>query len=118
MLVNNADLRRLAPSKVRKPLFLVPFDRDTSFINRVEIFDDIRKHSKQHRRLALSGIGGIGSVTFAICSKRLQQMAKISLGNLRLRSSTATSSAMIILMRTSFGFMPVQSKGLSKHTET
>lgn len=118
MLVKNADPRFLALLKALKPLFLIPFDRDTSFINRIEIFNDIRNHSKQHHRLALSGIGGIGSVIFTVCSRRLQSIAEISLENHRLRLSTATVSAMTILMRTFFGFMPVQSNGLNRHTET
>ena len=60
--VKHADLRHPVPPRVVKPLFLVPFDRDESFINRIEIFNNIAKYSKQHRRLALSGMGGIGSV--------------------------------------------------------
>ena len=57
----------MGPPDLSKPLrwlFLVPFSRDNSFINRIEIFNDINKYIKQHRRLALSGIGGVGLVTF------------------------------------------------------
>ena len=43
-----------------KPLFVVPFERDRSFINRVEIFNQTNRNLKQHGRVALSGIGGIG----------------------------------------------------------
>ena len=45
-----------------KPLFLVPFSRDGSFINRINIFNHVNRLSEQHHRIALSGIGGIGSV--------------------------------------------------------
>lgn len=55
-----ANMRRPDLSKALKPLFLVPFSRDSSFINRIEIFENINRYIKQHRRLALSGIGGIG----------------------------------------------------------
>ena len=71
VLVKNADLSCPALPKRRKPLFLVPFGRDDSFIDRIEVFNDINEHSKQHRRVALSGIGGIGSVTLTIYCRRL-----------------------------------------------
>ena len=60
VLEQDADLRLPGSSKVPKPLFMVPFSQDKSFINRAEIFDSIDKHMKQDRRLALSGTGGIG----------------------------------------------------------
>lgn len=62
--------------KALRPLFLVPFSRDSSFINRTEIFNDLNKYMKQHRRLALSGVGGVGLVIFIIYFKRLQSTAK------------------------------------------
>ena len=62
MRCSRALIRGLAPSNALKPLFLVPFDRDDSFVDRVEIFNDIDKYRKQHRRLALFGNGGVGSV--------------------------------------------------------
>ena len=62
--------------KTLRHLFLVPFSRDNSFINRTEIFSDINKYAKQHRRLALSGIGGVGLVFFIIYPKKLQSTAK------------------------------------------
>lgn len=73
MLVKNANLRPSGPSKALKPLFLVPFSRDDSFINRVEIFNDINKYIKQHRRLALSGIGGVGLVIFTPYTRSYNQ---------------------------------------------
>jgi len=44
-----------------KPLFLVPFNRDISFINRVDVFQGIQERlGQEQRRIALSGIGGVG----------------------------------------------------------
>ncbi len=82
MLIENADLRSSdPPSKARKSQFVVPFGRDDSFINRIEIFNHmnnyINKHSKHHHRLALSGIGGVGSVFFASNSPKLRSTAKV-----------------------------------------
>ncbi len=62
---NNANLRRAGPSETLKPLFLVPFSRDDLFINRVDIFNHIDNSIVNHRRLALSGIGGVGLVIFS-----------------------------------------------------
>ena len=53
----------LTDTRVLKPLFLVPFGRDDSFINRIDVFNHINRLSRQHHRIALSGIGGIGSVS-------------------------------------------------------
>jgi hypothetical protein len=43
-----------------KPLFAVPFAQDPSFIGRQSLIDDIDKHFKIHRRVALAGLGGVG----------------------------------------------------------
>ena len=43
-----------------KPLFLVPFSRDVTFVDRVKIFEDIGEKVKAHSRISLSGIGGVG----------------------------------------------------------
>ena len=53
-------MKYIVQSKGLKPLFLVPFERDHSFIDRIEIFNDTNRHLKQRGRVALSGIGGIG----------------------------------------------------------
>ena len=45
-----------------KPLFAVPFSQDPSFIGRQGLIDDIDKHFKIHRRVALAGLGGVGYV--------------------------------------------------------
>ncbi|CAD6573262.1 MAG: hypothetical protein ASARMPREDX12_005928 [Alectoria sarmentosa] len=47
--------------KATKPLFLVPFSRDATFIDRVNIFENIDEKIKDHRRISLSGIGGVGT---------------------------------------------------------
>ena len=113
----NADMRYTVSSKVQKPLFLVPFDRDDSFINRIGIFNDINRLLKQHSRVALSGIGGIGSVAFPYMCGRLSPMAKVLLGNHRSQSNTATAITRTIPMHRFSGFMPVQNNDLIKHTE-
>lgn len=53
-------------SKPLRPLFLVPFSQDDSFVNRAAIFNNMSKCRKQYGRLALSGIGGVGKSQIAI----------------------------------------------------
>jgi len=45
----------------RKPIFMVPFDRDGAFVGRESILDEIQKllNSPRHRAV-LSGLGGVG----------------------------------------------------------
>ena len=40
--------------------FLLPFDRDENFINRQDILDQITQKFESHRRVAISGMGGVG----------------------------------------------------------
>ena len=47
-------------SPLAKAVFLIPFVRDVCFVDREEIFDDIRQRFSTRRRLALAGIGGVG----------------------------------------------------------
>lgn len=113
-MVENAESRCVGSSKALKPLFLVPFCRDDSFVNRIEIFNDINKLSKQHRRVAISGIGGVGSVRFTeICST-----AKLFLESRKLQLNIATDSGIIILMYKFSGYTPVQDIDSIKHTKT
>ncbi|KAL9064370.1 MAG: hypothetical protein Q9161_008926 [Pseudevernia consocians] len=49
-----------------KPLFLVPFSRDATFVDRVKIFEDIDEKSKTYHGISLSGIGGVGKSQIAI----------------------------------------------------
>lgn len=46
--------------EIVKTLFLVPFERDIIFVDRVKIFEEINERSKYHRRVSLSGIAGVG----------------------------------------------------------
>jgi N-terminal domain on NACHT_NTPase and P-loop NTPases len=51
----------ITPHQPRKPIFMVPFDRDESFVGRQDILDSIHRRINASRRLAvLSGIGGVG----------------------------------------------------------
>jgi glycine cleavage system aminomethyltransferase T len=43
-------------------LFTVPFDRDPKFIGRANALQQIKAQHKLRRRVALAGIGGVGSV--------------------------------------------------------
>ena len=43
-----------------KPLFAVPFEQDPRFTGRQGLIDDIDRHFKIHRRVALAGLGGVG----------------------------------------------------------
>lgn len=110
-------MRLPGPSKAQKIRFLVPFSRDNSFIDRVEIFNKIDNYIKQDRRLALSGIGGIGSVVSTIHYRMMQSTTEIFPGSHKLQSNTATDFGTPILVHRLSGFMPVQGKDLIKHTE-
>jgi hypothetical protein len=49
------------PHPSRKPVFMVPFDRDETFVGRKDILDSIdQKLNASRRRAVLSGIGGVG----------------------------------------------------------
>ena len=56
----NTESGNLDPPKATKPLFLVPFSKDAGFVERIKTFEDIDEKSKAHRRISLSGMGGIG----------------------------------------------------------
>ena len=43
-----------------KPCFIMPFDRDQSFVGREYILQEIERNFKNQRRVALAGIGGVG----------------------------------------------------------
>lgn len=42
--------------------FLVPFDRDSHFVGREEVIDEVDNRIKTTPRVSLAGIGGVGSV--------------------------------------------------------
>jgi hypothetical protein len=43
-----------------KPCFIMPFNRDQSFVGREDILQEIESKFKNQRRVALAGIGGVG----------------------------------------------------------
>lgn len=50
------------PTSPRKPIFMVPFQREDRFVGRVDILDEINLKLKTRQpRAALAGIGGVGS---------------------------------------------------------
>jgi hypothetical protein len=55
------------PQPSHKPVFMVPFDRDETFVGRKDILDSIdRKLTTSRRRAVLSGIGGVGYDSVAL----------------------------------------------------
>jgi hypothetical protein len=51
----------IAPHQPSKPVFMVPFDRDETFVGRKDILDSInQKFNARQRRAVLTGIGGVG----------------------------------------------------------
>jgi hypothetical protein len=44
----------------QKPCFIIPFDRDQKFIGREDVIEEIEQIFENRRRVALSGIGGVG----------------------------------------------------------
>ncbi len=57
---NNANLIHVDSLKMAKPLFLVPFNKDAMFVDRVQVFKNINEQIKAHHRISLAGIGGAG----------------------------------------------------------
>jgi hypothetical protein len=50
-------------SQSRKPVFMVPFDRDDNFVGRLEILNKIKQQVNTGlRRAVLAGIGGVGYI--------------------------------------------------------
>lgn len=51
----------ITPDQPRKPIFMVPFDRDETFVGRQDILSYISQRlDSLRRRAVLSGIGGVG----------------------------------------------------------
>jgi len=49
------------PHQSRKPIFMMPFDPDDTFVGRQDVLDNVRqKLNASRRRAVLSGIGGVG----------------------------------------------------------
>lgn len=56
----NTESGILDPPEAVKHVFLVPFSKDAKFVDRIKTFEDIDEKFKTHRRISLSGIGGVG----------------------------------------------------------
>ena len=52
--------RSRSPRPETRTLFLVPFERDHAYIDRAGIMQELEKRSENHRRIGLTGIGGVG----------------------------------------------------------
>jgi hypothetical protein len=64
-MARRKDFCSLLAFAVCKPLFVVPFDRDSSFVGRKDVLADIEKTNElttepRHTRTALVGLGGVG----------------------------------------------------------
>ncbi|MCJ1462542.1 hypothetical protein MMC07_001144 [Pseudocyphellaria aurata] len=53
-------------AKILKRPFMVPFEKDSRFVGRMDIIAEIEQKLKSQRRVALAGIGGIGKSQIAI----------------------------------------------------
>ncbi|OCL04339.1 hypothetical protein AOQ84DRAFT_324569, partial [Glonium stellatum] len=53
-------------SQSKKPVFMVPFERDLKFVGRVDIQAEIKKALQRQTRTAIEGIGGVGKSQIAI----------------------------------------------------
>ena len=53
-------LQELETPQSKKPIFMVPFERDLKFVGRVDINTDIKQALQRQRRVAIAGIGGVG----------------------------------------------------------
>jgi len=50
-----------ASHQPRKPVFMIPFDRNDAFVGRLTILDLVhQKLTTSHRRAVLTGLGGVG----------------------------------------------------------
>ena len=56
----NADTEKTLARKQQESLFLVPFSRDPHFLGRQDIIDLVEDKLEIERRVALTGIGGVG----------------------------------------------------------
>ena len=52
--------RSRSPQPELRKAFLVPFERDSGYIDRTGIIDQLDERLKTHRRVSLAGIGGVG----------------------------------------------------------
>ena len=53
-------VQELETPRSKKPIFMVPFERDLKFVGRVDIINDIKQALQRQRRVAIAGIGGVG----------------------------------------------------------
>ena len=95
-------------SPPRTACFIVPFERDPKFIGREELITEIDRRFEVQKRVALAGIGGVGSVCLLV---RPEMSLTWPTGSHRLRLNTAIGSAIKTLRVTSSGYMPALCPG-------
>ncbi|MCJ1265885.1 hypothetical protein MMC22_005767 [Lobaria immixta] len=57
---SEAHMKQAVVLKSLKRKFIVPFERDSKFVGRKDIIDELDQQLNSQRRVALAGIGGIG----------------------------------------------------------
>ena len=57
-----ADHFKVAMTNHMRKNFLVPFDRDSHFVGRDDVIEELENRIKTTPRVSLAGIGGVGSV--------------------------------------------------------
>lgn len=97
----------------------LPFDRDKGFVGREKILTTIERRLLVESRVAIAGIGGVGSgLPYSyLCSLRRQLIFLDILENLKSLSSIATDSKKGTLEAACFGCMLVHQVGSKKHTK-
>jgi hypothetical protein len=58
--LDTTDPSVAAPSTSIRPMFLVPFERDTQFVGREDILSQVEERLQNQRRVSFHGLGGIG----------------------------------------------------------
>lgn len=56
----NANFEKAVARNQSESLFIVPFSRDPLFLGRADIINLVDTKFKSERRVALTGIGGVG----------------------------------------------------------
>ena len=108
--------RSRSPQPESRKVFLVPFERDCDYIDRVGIIGELNDRLKTHRRVSLAGIGGVGYLP-TLRFNFIYGLTKYGLENLRSLSNIATGFVRTILQPMCSGSTLLPSPSLIKATE-
>jgi hypothetical protein len=56
----NETVQEIEIPRSKRPIFMVPFERDLMFVGRVDIIIEIKQALQGQSRVAIAGIGGVG----------------------------------------------------------